>query len=68
MIDLLKPNGAEAIGLIIAAIILVIGIILIWRAHRYVHRKRRHRDSPEHLRELRSQRQKHYESLPPGQL
>lgn len=68
MTELLKPNAAEMIGLIIAALILVVGITIIWRAHRWVHRHRRCVESPEHRREMMSQRQKHYESLPPGQL
>jgi len=68
MIDLFKPNGAQFVGMCIAAIILVVGIIIIWRAHQWVHRQRRRRESPEHLREMLTQRQKRCESLPPGQL
>lgn len=68
MIDLTGINGAEFVGICIAAIVLVVGIIIIWRAHRWVHRHRVKRESPEHQREMLTQRQKYYEGLPPGQL
>lgn len=65
MIDLIKPNLPESIGLLVALIILIVGIVIIRRAHR---RNRWVRpSSPAHRRAMEIRRQKSYEELPPGQ-
>jgi hypothetical protein len=61
--DHLRPNGAEWVALALCGAIYVAGSILLLREVR-----RLRRPGNGHSRAMEARRQKHYESLPPGQL
>lgn len=61
--EFFRPNGIEWVAIACCAAIYVLGGILLLRETR-----RPRIDGNGHKRAMEARRQKHYESLPPGQL